>query len=254
MRMFSWRFIRIWQRNRDVFFRLWQSEAPGTIIEPIIILVAMGLGLGAYVGAVDGQEYIQFMAPGIIAAFAMFSVFGECTYGTFFRMEERRTFDAIIATPLNVEDVVAGEIFWGATRGLMTGVVILVITAAFQLVHSPWVLLVPVLSFMQGVLFASIAVFFTSLVPSFYTFNHVFTLFLSPMFFFSGVFFPLSQFPEIVQNLSWIAPLTPVVVLMRALFLGEFGVIHLAAVLYIVAVTAVFFALALVLMRRRLTV
>ncbi len=254
MRMFSWRFIRMWQRNRDVFFRLWHTEAPGTIIEPIIILVAMGLGLGAYVGLVDGQEYMQFMAPGIIASYAMFSVFGECTYGTFFRMEERKTFDAIIATPLNVEDVVAGEIFWGATRGLMTGTVILVISAAFQLVHSPWVALVPVLSFMQGVMFASIAVFFTSLVPSFYTFNHLFTLFITPMFFFSGVFFPLSQFPAIVQDLSWIAPLTPVVVLMRALFLGEFEVMHLAAVAYIVAVSVVFFALALVRMRRRLTV
>ncbi len=254
MRMFSWRFIRMWQRNRDVFFRLWHTEAPGTIIEPIIILVAMGLGLGAYVGLVDGQEYMEFIVPGIVASYAMFSVFGECTYGTFFRMEERRTFDAIIATPLNVEDVVAGEIFWGATRGLMTGVVILVIAAAFQLVHSPWVVLVPVLSFMQGVMFAAIAVFFTSLVPSFYTFNHLFTLFITPMFFFSGVFFPLSQFPEIVQNLSWIAPLTPVVVLMRGLFLGEFGVLHLVAVLYIVAVSAVFFALALVMMRRRLTV
>ncbi len=254
MRMFSWRFIRMWQRNRDVFFRLWHTEAPGTIIEPIIILVAMGLGLGAYVGLVDGQEYMEFIVPGIVASYAMFSVFGECTYGTFFRMEERRTFDAIIATPLNVEDVVAGEIFWGATRGLMTGVVILVIAAAFQLVHSPWVVLVPVLSFMQGVMFAAIAVFFTSLVPSFYTFNHLFTLFITPMFFFSGVFFPLSQFPEIVQNLSWIAPLTPVVMLMRALFLGEFGLVHVGAVAYIVAVSAVFFALALVMMRRRLTV
>lgn len=254
MRMFSWRFIRMWQRNRDVFFRLWHTEAPGTIIEPIIILVAMGLGLGAYVGLVNGQEYMEFIVPGIIASYAMFSVFGECTYGTFFRMEERKTFDAIIATPLNVEDVVAGEIFWGATRGLMTGVVILVIAAAFQLVHSPWVALVPVLSFVQGVMFAAIAVFFTSLVPSFYTFNHLFTLFITPMFFFSGVFFPLSQFPDIVQNLSWIAPLTPVVMLMRALFLGEFGWVHVGAVAYIVAVSVVFFALALVRMRRRLTV
>ena len=254
MRMFSWRFIRMWQRNRDVFFRLWHTEAPGTVIEPVVMLVAMGLGLGAFVGLVNGQEYIEFIAPGVIASFAMFSVFGECTYGTFFRMEERRTFDAIIATPLNVEDVVAGEIFWGATRGLMTGSVILAVVAVFQLVHSPWVLLVPVLSFMQGVMIASIAVFITSLVPSFYTFNHFFTLFITPMFFFSGVFFPLSQFPEVVQNLSWIAPLTPVVTLMRALFLGEFGVVHLAAVMYIVAVSALFFALALVMMRRRLTV
>ncbi|HUV44157.1 MAG TPA: hypothetical protein VMW13_04920 [Dehalococcoidales bacterium] len=111
MRMFSWRFWRMWQRNRDVFLRLWHTEAPGTIVEPIIVILAMGLGLGAYVGLVGGQDYMEFIIPGIVASYAMFTVFGECTYGTFFRMEERKTFDAIIATPLNVEDVVAGEIF-----------------------------------------------------------------------------------------------------------------------------------------------
>ena len=254
MRMFSWRFWRMWQRNRDVFLRLWHTEAPGTIIEPIVVILAMGLGLGAYVGLVGGQDYMEFIIPGIVASYAMFTVFGECTYGTFFRMEERKTFDAIIATPLNVEDVVAGEIFWGATRALMTGTVILVIAVAFQLVDSWWTLLVPALSFLQGLMFAAIAVLVTSLVPSFYTFNHLFTLFITPMFFFSGVFFPLSRFPVVVQNLSWLAPLTPVVTLTRALFHGEFHVVHLAALGYIVVVTVVFFALALFTMRRRLTV
>ena len=254
MRMFSWRFVRMWQRNRDVFLRLWHSEAPGTILEPIFILLAMGLGLGAYVGMVGDQDYIEFIIPGIAASYAMFSVFGECTYGTFFRMEERKTFDAIIATPLNVEDVVAGEIFWGATRAVITGTVVLAIAAAFQLVHSPWTLLLVPLSFLQGVMFGAIAVLFASLVPSFYTFNHLFTLFVTPMFFFSGVFFPLSRFPAIVQNLSWIAPLTPVVHLARALFQGEFHLVHLGALGYIVGISALFFALSLYTMRRRLTV
>ena len=254
MRLFSWRFIRLWQRNRDVFFRLWHSEAPGMIVEPILILVAMGLGLGAYVGLINGQEYIEFVAPGIIASYAMFAATFECTYGTFFRMEEQKTFDAIIATPLNVEDVVAGEIFWGATRALMTGTVILAIEAAFQLVHSPWVLLIPLVCFLQGIMFSSIAVFFSSIVPSFYSFNHFFTLFVTPMFFFSGVFFPLTQFPEVIQTLSWIAPLTPVVIINRALFQGEFHINVLGSFALIIAIAAVFFAISLVTMRRRLTV
>jgi lipooligosaccharide transport system permease protein len=254
MKMFSWRFFRMWQRNRDVFMRLWHSEAPGTIIEPIIVLVAMGLGLGAYVGLVDNQDYITFIVPGIVCSYAMFSVFGECTYGTFFRMEERKTFDAIIATPLSVEDVIAGEIFWGATRSLMTGTVILLVALTFQQVDSWWTVLIPLLSFYHGIMFSAIAIFFTSVAPSFYIFNHVFTLFVTPMFFLSGVFFPLTEFPQIVQNLSWIAPLTPVVHLTRALFEGEFHVIHAVAAVYILLVTIVFFWLSLVLMRRRLTV
>jgi len=251
---FSWRFIRVWQRNRDVFFRLWHSEAPGFVLEPIIILVAMGLGLGAYVGLVDGQKYIEFIAPGVIASYAMFSASFECTYGSYVRMEYQRTYDAIIATPLSVEDVTAGEVFWGATRSFMTGTVILAIAVAFQLVPSPWALIIPVLAFLEGMMFASIAILFTSIVPAIYSFNYYFTLFITPMFFFSGVFFPLSSFPPIVQTLSWIAPLTPVVQLTRALTNGEFHPGLLGALAIIIAVTAVFFSVSLVTMRRRLTV
>jgi lipooligosaccharide transport system permease protein len=254
MKLFSWRFIRVWQRNRDVFFRLWHSEAPGSIAEPIIILLAMGAGLGAYVGLVDGQRYIEFIAPGIIASYAMFSASFECTYGSFVRMEYQKTYDAIIATPLSVEDVIAGEIFWGATRSLMTGALILAIAAAFQLVHSSWALAILPLAFLEGIMFASIAMLFTSFAPAIYSFNYFFTLFITPMFFFSGVFFPLTSFPHIVQTLSWIAPLTPVVNLSRALISGEFHLGLLWALGLIIALTVVFFYAAMFRMKRRLTV
>ena len=254
MKPFSWRFIRMWQRNRDVFFRLWRSVAPGLVAEPIIILLTMGLGLGVYVGLIDGQKYIEFITPGIIASYAMFSASFECTYGSFIRMEYQKTYDAIIATPLNVEDVIAGEIFWGAIRALITGTVILAIAAAFQLVHSPWALLIPIVSFLQGIMFAAIAILFTSIVPSIHSFNYYFTLFITPMFFFSGVFFPLASFPEIVQTLSWIAPLTPVVHLTRALMNGEFQLDLLWSLALIIALSALFFSVSLVTMKRRLTV
>jgi len=254
MKPFSWHFIRVWQRNRDVFFKLWHSEAPGFLAEPIIVLIAMGFGLGAYITMVEGQRYIEFIAPGIIAAYAMFSASFECTYASFVRMEFQKTYDAIIATPLNVEDVIAGEIFWGATRSLMTGTIILVIAAAFQLVHSPWAMLIPVLAFLEGIMFASIAIFYTSIVPAIYSFNYFFTLFITPMFLLSGVFFPLTSFPEIVQRLSWIAPLTPVVRLTRALVNGDIHLELLWALGLIVVIAAAFFSISLVTMRRRLTV
>jgi lipooligosaccharide transport system permease protein len=253
MRPFSWRFIRVWQRNSDVFLRLWHTEAPAFIAEPLILLLAMGLGLGGYIGAVDGQRYIEFIAPGIIAAYAMFSASSECTYSSFVRMEFQNTFDAILATPLNVEDIIAGEIFWGATRSVMTSVAVLTITAAFQLVHSPWVLLIPPFALLEGLMFSSIALFFTSFAPSINSFNYYFTLFISPMFFLSGVFFPLSTFPELLQKLSWIAPLTPVAQITRALFQGEFGPKLLPALGIIIGYTVIFFAISLVTMRRRLT-
>ena len=254
MRMFSWRLIRMWQRNRDVFVRLWHAEAPGSIAEPVLVILAMGLGMGAYVGMVDGQKYIEFIVPGIISSYGMFSASFECTYGSFYRMEERKTYDSIIATPLNVEDVIAGEILWGATRAAVTGTIILGVASAFQLVHSPWALLIPVVSFLGGLMFSSIAIVYTSFVPSFYSFNYYFTLFITPMFFLGGVFFPLSNFPEIIQNLSWIVPLAPVVRMARALVTGEFSPELFIALAIVLVLSAIFFTIALASMRRRLIV
>ena len=253
MRPFSWRFFRVWQRNRDVFFRLWHSEAPASIVEPVVLLLAFGVGMGAYIGRVDGQRYIEFIAPGVIAAYAMFSSSFECTYASYLRMEHQYTFDAILATPLNVEDITAGEIFWGATRSLITGTLVLAVAAAFRLVPSPWAVLIPAVALLEGVMFAAISLFFTSVVPSIYSFNYYFTLFISPMFFLGGVFFPLDSFPRILQQLSLAAPLTPAVILNRALFRGEFHASLLISLAVIIAYAAVFFSITLVTMRRRLT-
>ena len=253
MRMFSRRFYRLWQRNRDVFFRLWHSEGAGAIIEPILVLLAFGMGMGALIGDVGDQKYIEFLAPGIIVAYAMFASSFECTYGSYFRMEHHYTFDAILATPLNVEDITAGEIFWGATRSFITGTIILIIAAVFQLVHSPWAILIPFVAGLAGVMFSAIALFVTSIVPAIYTFNFFFTLFITPMFLLAGVFFPLTEFPDIVQQLSWIAPLTPVAHLSRGLFLGEFEWRMLMALGLIIVWAVGFFAITLVTLRRRLT-
>jgi lipooligosaccharide transport system permease protein len=244
--------MRVWQRNRDVFFKLWPSEVPGVFAEPLLLLLAMGVGLGTYVALEEGERYIEFIAPGIVAAYGMFSASFECTYGSFLRMKYQRTYDAIISTPLNIEDVVAGEIFWGATRSLITACAILVVMAAFGLVKSPWALLVPPLSVLAGLMFASIALFYTSVAPAIYSFNYYFTLFITPMFFFSGVFFPLTAFPEIVQRLSWIAPLTPVANLMRALIGGEPGAGAWWSLSIIAGLIVVFFSLSLYMMKRRL--
>lgn len=254
MRLPSWRLIRTWQRNRDVFLMLWKSEVPGSVVEPIIILLAMGFGLGSYVGMVGGQSYIEYIAPGIIASYAMYSASFECTYGTFVRMEYQKTYDAILATPVSVEDIIVGEIFWGATRSLLTGVVILAVAAAFRFVHSLWALAILPLSFLQGLMFSAIAMVFTSFARTINSFNYYITLFITPMFFFSGVFFPLSSFPPIVQTLSWIAPLTPVVRITRALFNGEMQTSLLFPFGLIIAITAGFFFVSLTTMRRRLIV
>lgn len=244
--------FRVWQRNRDVFFALSSSEIPGLIAEPLLVLLAMGAGLGAYVTEIAGRDYMEFIAPGIIAGYGMFSASLECTYGSFVRMEFQKTYDAIIATPLSVDDVVAGEIFWGATRALINTATVLVIAAAFGLIHSPMALLALPMGLLSGLMFASIAMAFTSVAPGISTFNYYYTLFITPMFYFSGVFFPLSEFPSIVQTLSWIAPLTSVTRIMRSVVEGDLSVSLLGALALILAITLVFFQISLRLMRRRL--
>jgi len=248
----SYRAYFVWQRNRDVFLRLWKSEVGPFLGEPLFILAAMGFGLGAYIGLVEGQSYLAFIGPGVIAAYSMFAASFECTYGSFVRMEIQRTFDAIIATPLEVEDVIAGEIAWGATRALLSATALLAVVAALGLVASPWALLVPVAATVTGFTFASISMVFTAIIPTIYAFNYYFTLFITPMFFFSGVFFPLSGLPEVVQRLAWVLPLTHGVNLVRALLRGSLSWALLGDLAWLVVVAGVAFWLSLVLMRRRL--
>ena len=252
MRWFSPRAFRVWQRNRDVFFALSRTEVSGLLAEPLLVLLAMGFGLGAYIGLVDGEEYIEFIAPGIIAGYAMFSAVFECTYGSFVRMDYQRTYDAIMATPLSAEDIIAGEIFWGATRALITTTAVMLVATMFGLIDSWTALLALPVSIISGLMFASIALTFTSIAPSISSFNYFYTLIITPMFYFSGVFFPIDGFPSIVRKLSWIAPLTPVAEITRSVVQRELRLGLLWALFLMLAVTAVFFCLSLRLMRRRL--
>lgn len=252
LEMVSYRSYHVWQRDRDVFLRLWKTEFASALAEPIVILLAMGMGLGGLVGLISGQTYLQFIAPGILASYAMFSATFECTYSTFIRMEHQRTFDGIIATPVNIEDVIAGEIFWATTRSLITAASILVILAFFGLIQTPWALLVLPLSILSGVMFGSIAMFFTSMAPSISSFGYYFTLFITPMFFFSGVFFPLTNIPQGVQLIANFLPLTPTVQLSRGIMNGQFHPSNLIQVAYMFALALIFFYLSVLTMKKRL--
>jgi len=241
----------MWQRNRDVFFRLWKSIAPGFMIEPIILLVALGFGFGAFMGVIDGNSYMEYIVPGLVGSYAMTTAVFECSYGVYFRMEYRRTYDSILTTPLNVEDIIGGEILWGATRSLITAVIILIVATMFQLIPSFWVVLAPVVAVIEGIMFASVTIVFTSLVPSVYSFNYFFTLFIAPVTFLSGAFFPLDSMPEIVGIIGSVMPLTPAVEIVRSLVNGQFESGFILSIGYLLLLTVVFFLLAVLTMRRR---
>jgi lipooligosaccharide transport system permease protein len=179
--------------------------------------------------------------------------FFECTYGSFVRMYYQKTFDAIIATPVSVEEVIAGELMWGATRATINSTTVVVVIAAFGLISSPLFLLVPLIAFLSGLMFASIAMCFTAIAPNIDFFNYPAFLLVTPMFLLSGTFFPLSQLPSLVQTAAQIfLPLTHVVNLTRGLVLGRAEVFLLLSLVWIVVVTLVFFVLSINLMKKRL--
>jgi lipooligosaccharide transport system permease protein len=102
----SWLAVRVWQRNRDVFMNIWKSEAVWPFVEPLLTIVALGFGLGDFIELEDGEDYIEFIAPGLLAVYAMWMASAEACWGAYFRMDQK-TFDAIISTPASVDDVAA---------------------------------------------------------------------------------------------------------------------------------------------------
>ena len=242
---------RLWQRNASIYRRTYKLNILPNFFEPLFFLVAMGLGLGTYL-TIRGIPYMDFIAPGLVATAAMYGTSFEVTFNCFVKMKFGRIYDAAMATPLSPEDVALGEVLWGTTRSLIYGVVFLAIASAFGVVHSWAAVLSPLAIALIGMMFSVIGLAFTAVIPVIDYFTYYWTLFMTPMFLFSGIFFPLDRLPQWVEVLAWFMPLHHGVNLMRALMLtGDLRAAALAA-LWIAVLTAALFVLPLNLLRRRL--
>src|SRR5512147_1605879 len=141
------RAVRVWHRNLIVFLKTWHVNFFPPLVEALLYLFAIGLGIGSYVQEINGIPYVNFIAPAILAIAVMNSAFFECTYGSYVRMYYQKTFDAMIATPLSIEDVIAGELLWGATRSVIYVVIMLPVLAVFNVSSLPLALLTIPFSF-----------------------------------------------------------------------------------------------------------
>jgi len=163
-------------------------------------------GLSAFIGQVpyEGKElpYVVFITPALLSITMMYNSFFENTYASFVRMYYQKTFDAMMATPLSLEDIIAGEIVWGATKSVIATAIMLGVVSLFGLVEYPMGLLVLPLSFLGGIAFGTAGMVFTGLVPSIDMFNLPIFLFITPMFLFSGTFFPTDALPSWAQGIS----------------------------------------------------
>jgi lipooligosaccharide transport system permease protein len=246
---------RVWYRNLVVFVRTWKVNFFPPFVDALLYLFAIGMGLGTYIKEVDGVPYVNFIAPAILAISVMNSAFFECTYGSYVRMYYQKSFDAMIATPLSIEDVIAGELLWGATRSVMYVAIMLPVLIAFGVISLPLSLLALPLAFLGGLMFAGIAMCFTAITPGIDSLNYPMFLFITPMMLFSGTFFPLSLLPEAFQYFALaVLPLTHVVAIMRMFTLPALSWTILLHVAWITAVTVIFCVISINLMKKRLIV
>ncbi len=251
---FRWRSLAVWRRNLRVWRKLLAVSVVMNFGEPFIYLLGLGFGLGFFIGEMSGMPYLTFLASGVIAASVMQTATFEALYSVFTRMETQQTFSAMMNTPLELDDILLGELLWCATKALFSGVAILAVAWLLGAVTSwsaLWV--VPVLG-LVGLCFAAPALVACAVSPSYDFFSYYQTLLLTPMFILCGVFYPVSTLPDLMQVVVTVLPLTHAVAVVRPLVSGmpvDNLVLHLAV---LAGYTLVGYYLALVLVRRRLLV
>lgn len=217
-------FARVWMRNARVYIALWKFNIFPALAEPILFIFVFGIGIGSYIEEMEGVPYLEYVAPGILGIAAIMQATFECTYGSYFRMRMQNTFEGIISTPISASEVGLAEISWGATRGLVTSALVLLVLIFFDVFHTPAALILPLLAFLAAFNFAAIAIIVTSRIAQMEYFHFYFAGFVLPAQFLCGTFFPVSRFPEAVQVIAWIIPLTSFVDIMRSLTLDRMSV------------------------------
>ncbi|MFZ9655832.1 MAG: nodulation protein NodJ [Betaproteobacteria bacterium] len=248
----------IFQRNLLVWRKLAIPSMIGNIAEPLMWLLAFGYGLGSLVGDVSlGGEhvpYLVFLASGSICMSAMNAATFEALYSAFSRMHVQKTWDGILNAPVKLDDVVLAEMLWAAFKSLFSVTAILFVMLGLGVSHSPKLLLAWPLLLGVGITFSCLALIFNALAKGYDFFTYYFTLFLTPMMFLSGVFFPREQLPVWVQWVSAGLPLTQAVELIRPLFMDRWPDPFVTPVLVLAAYAGGGYWLALRLTRRRFRV
>jgi len=242
----------VWLRNARVFSKLWRGALLPTFLDPFLYLLALGFGLGTYIAHINGIPYKEFIAPGLIASAAMWSSAFETTYNVYFRMNELRLYDNLLSTPVEVQDVVSGDLAWSASRATVYGCVVLIVVALFGLVASPWAIVIPPFVLLGGLCFSVIGYSFTALIPKIDLYSYFFTLGVTPMFLFSGIFFPFNQLPEWVHVVAWFMPLYHLVEITRGLATGPEALQIALHAGWLLVVTAVLFPVPVRALRRKL--
>jgi len=240
--------------------RTFRSSAFTSFLTPLLFLTAMGIGVGGYISpsasaALGGYSYLQFLAPGLLVATSMQSAAFEATFPIIGGLNWQRTFHAMYATPLSPRDIAFGNLLWTAFRLAMIATVFAVIVVLLGAAASPAIVLGVPIAVLTGMAFAAPIAAFSATQRTPARFNVIFRFIITPLFLFSGVFFPIDTLPTFLQAVVWLSPLWHGVVLSRALVLGvpemapALVFVHLSILVAFVAVGTV---AAVILIERRL--
>ena len=244
----------VWRRNVLVWRRLMLPSLLLNFGEPFLYLLGLGFGLGRFIGEMDGVDYFAFLASGLVASSSMMSASYEGVYSVYTRMVPQKTYDGMLATPVQIDDIVAGEMLWCATKGCISGIAILLVAALLGAVEAAYALLCVPILFLIGLAFAGPALAVSAVAPSYDFFSYYMTLAITPMFILCGVFYPITSLPEFVQHAVQALPLTHAIALVRPLATGspiEHPLAHLAV---LAGFAAAGFYVAVALVRRRFIV
>lgn len=250
---FSLRFVPIWRRHWLVWRKVAATSILGHLADPVIYLLGLGYGLGSLLPELGGMPYLSFLAAGTVCYSTMNSATFEAMYSGFARMHEQRTWEAILNSPITLDDIVMSEILWAATKSLMSGVAVLLVIGMLGLSHSWLSLWMIPMALLVGLCFAAIGLIMTALANGYDFFMYYFTLVITPMMMLSGVFFPVSQLPEAFQVASAILPLSHAIDLARPLMNGETPTAAWQHVGVLLGYAGAGFYVSLVLFRRRLS-
>jgi len=246
--------LTVWRRNILVWRKLLVPALLMNFGEPTLYLLGLGFGLGHFVGDMAGMPYLAFLASGIVASSAMTTASFEGMYSVFTRMVPQKTYEAILATPLEVDDILAGEMLWCGTKSLFSGSAILTVAAALGVVDGWQALWVLPVVFLIGLCFAGPAMIMSALASNYDFFNYYFVLLITPMFILCGVFYPVETLPAVVQGTVNLLPLTHAVHLTRGLVAGAELTRPLLNLGVLLAYALVSYYVAVVLVRRKLRI
>jgi lipooligosaccharide transport system permease protein len=206
------RLFAVWMRHARVYSDSLFANATPAVLEPLFLLVAVGIGVGRYIEAEFNElPYQEFMAAGIL---------GMATHATFVRLRYQRAYDSILNSPITPRDVFVGELLWCASKGLFYTTIVAVVLAVAGAVSSVWIVLAPVAGFVTALAFGGLGFLVTSVVTNINQFQFFFTAGLTPMVFFSGLMFPVQELPSPLRETAYATPMFHVIETFRLLTSG----------------------------------